>query len=419
MNERIAIHATHRHPRLRYIARVLSQWWSVKVVLHTKESPECPVISYGIKSKGVYIEPHPFMSGKGPPNMARLRPDTAFSDFDPLSAIFWHLSRYEEYQPYTPDMHGRFSASSSLAWQLDLLDQPVAVLWADRLYNRLREKYPRLPALDRPFEYIPTYDVDMAWAFRARGWRGLARSGADLLQGKLKRLQARFASWLDRSKDPFYTFHQLREWHSTLNLKPHYFFLLAENRSQYDSNASPTFAPLQELIRYLDGLPQHSIGIHPSYFSMMDEGLAIKETEVLKQIIGRTPTGSRQHFLRLRLPDTYRALIRAGLRADYSMGYADAHGWRAGAHLPFPWYDLEREEATYFQIHPFPFMDVTLKNYQGLSPGEALQTMMFYRRQVEKLGGPLYSLWHNSSFSSVHGWEAYSAIYKRFLFNEE
>ncbi|MEM8584396.1 MAG: hypothetical protein AAGF87_09020, partial [Bacteroidota bacterium] len=149
--------------------------------------------------------------------------------------------------------------------------------------------------------------------------------------------------------------------------------------------------------------------------SMKNEQLITKEVQTFKSIIEQGPFSSRQHYLRLSLPETYRALIRAGLRSDYSMGYADMPGWRAGTHLPFPWYDLEKEKSTHLQIYPFAFMDVTLKNYQHLSASDALQKMMFYRNQVDSLGGPLYSLWHNSSFSEAHGWSGYGEIYERYL----
>ncbi|MEM6396467.1 MAG: polysaccharide deacetylase family protein [Bacteroidota bacterium] len=415
MNDHIAIRATHRHPRLQYIARVLSQWWPVKVILQTKGTSYGPCIEYGTGGSGVYISPHDFLAGRGPLEMTALFPDTPFDQFDPLSGIFWHLSRFEEYQPFDADRHGRFPATASLSYKMGLINQPIAVIWADRLYDSIRKQYPRLPEMSRPFELRPTYDVDMVWAFHGRKWRGLARAGLDMIQGQIKMTRTRLASWRNRENDPFYTFSLLTKWHQELNLEPHYFFLLSDFRSRFDPNVSPNNPKLQALIRELAAQPNHSIGIHPSYHSLERPELVSSETKTLSHILGRTPTGSRQHFLRLRFPDTYRALIKAGLRADYSMGYADAPGWRAGTHLPYPWYDLEREEATRFQIHPFAFMDVTLKNYQKLSPQDASKVMHFYRDQIQALGGPLYSLWHNSSFSEAHGWQGYGEVYEDYL----
>lgn len=419
MNDRIAIRATHRHPRLQYIARVLSQWWPVKVIVDTKRTFEGPAIDYGLEGSGIYITPHLFLAGKDAPDMEKLQPNTPLTHFDPLSAIFWHLSRYEEYQAFEADAHGRFPATASLAHRMGTLSQPVAVIWADRLYQLLRDKFPSLPAIERPFELKPTYDVDMVWAFRGRGWRGMGSALLDVIRGDYKRSKARLASWQNYQTDPFFTFDQLTAWHQELALEPHYFFLLSDFRSRFDPNVKPSHPELQALIRKLATQPGHQVGIHPSYYSLEQPERVSAETETLRRILGQTPAGSRQHFLRWRLPQTYRALIRAGLRADYSMGYADAPGWRAATHLPYPWYDLEREEATRFQIYPFAFMDVTLKNYQKLSAQEAGKVMQFYQDQVRSLGGPLYSLWHNSSFSKVHGWGEYGEIYKKHIFSCE
>jgi hypothetical protein len=104
------------------------------------------------------------------------------------------------------------------------------------------------------------------------------------------------------------------------------------------------------------------------------------------------------------MPETFRQLRLAGITHDYSMGYADAVGWRAGTNFAFPWYDLEREEATSLTIHPFAAMDVTLKNYLHLDPAEAEQTVLTLANGLQPFGGPFMLLWHNTSFAGIYGW---------------
>ena len=154
------------------------------------------------------------------------------------------------------------------------------------------------------------------------------------------------------------------------------------------------------------------VGIHPSYRSSDREELFSVEKARLEEIIGGAVTRSRQHYLRFRLPETYRALIQAGLSSDASMGYGDAVGWRAGTNLPFPWYDLEREASTRLTVLPFAAMDVTLRNYLGLSARASAERVRALAERVLPYGGPFCLLWHNSSFAAEYGWAGWWDMYR-------
>ena len=89
--------------------------------------------------------------------------------FDIFSALFYLLSRYEEYLPFTPDEHGRFEASQSLAWRQGFLQQPVVDQWVKRFGELLTEHFPDLPIRKQEFRCLSTIDVDAPWAFRHKG----------------------------------------------------------------------------------------------------------------------------------------------------------------------------------------------------------------------------------------------------------
>ena len=124
---------------------------------------------------------------------------------------------------------------------------------------------------------------------------------------------------------------------------------------------------------------------------------------------------SRQHFLKLHLPTTYRRLLEQNITADYSMGYAGAVGFRAGTSRPFYWYDLEKERSTNLCIHPFQVMDVTLKEYLLLSPEQAKIKISELVQAIQATDGVFCSLWHNSSFSFIENWEGWAAVYEHLL----
>ena len=80
--------------------------------------------------------------------------------------------------------------------------------------------------------------------------------------------------------------------------------------------------------------------MHPSYFSLKDAAILKKEKLRLENIINTPVTFSRQHYLRLSIPETYQNLIDLDIEEDYTMGYAKTVGFRASTCTPFYFYDL-------------------------------------------------------------------------------
>ena len=156
-------------------------------------------------------------------------------------------------------------------------------------------------------------------------------------------------------------------------------------------------------------------GLHPSYAASRDPELVGIEKARLEDCLKRPINRSRQHYLRLRIPETYRNLLRHGIRADYTMGYGDGVGWRAGTNQPFPWYDLEKEKETRLRVHPFAAMDVTLRNYLGFTAEEAERAVLSIYTAALPYGGPFMLLWHNSSFAPDYGWEDWKDMYVRLV----
>ncbi|MBE0653789.1 MAG: hypothetical protein IH594_08320, partial [Bacteroidales bacterium] len=85
--------------------------------------------------------------------------------FDPFSAIFYLISRYEEYQPSLKDQYGRFKSSESIAGKNGFLHLPVVNIWIRQLVHRLAEFFPSLSIPEPETAFIPTIDIDNPWAF--------------------------------------------------------------------------------------------------------------------------------------------------------------------------------------------------------------------------------------------------------------
>lgn len=335
-------------------------------------------------------------------------PYSVFS-FDILGCIFFQLSRYEEYLPYTPDNHGRFPASESWAYQNNCLQKPVVDLLVKELKRCLKIHYPSIIFKAQSFQFLPTYDIDMAWAYRHKGWkRKIGGYASDILKGQFTSLKNRVKTNLALQNDPFQTFDWLDELGQKFKLQPIYFFLLGDY-GKYDKNNKLEAAAFQDLIKAIAN--RHKTGIHPSYQSTNKPAIINQEKQRLATITQQTVRRSRQHYLKVHLPTTYQQLIDAGITEDYSMGYAMDIGFRAGTSLAFYWYDLSKETATELKIFPFQIMEVTLKEYLKLSPDAAKAKITALINTIKAVDGTFCSLWHNSSFSELEGWNEWEEVY--------
>ncbi len=363
----------------------------------------------GIRELELQVEDH-----AGRPMFFRQQADDADIPFDLPALIFYLLSRYEEYPDRSLDQHGRFPAQASLAWKEGFLDRPLVDEWIWFLADKLHKKFPELRFRKPAFKVLCTYDIDLAWAYRYRPWwQQLMGAGKALATGQWKNLTQRFRVKFGLEEDPFQTFAYLDKLKERFNFPAHYFFLLPLHLKGPDRTLSSGHPRLQALIRNIS--ERYPVGIHPSYYSLDDPARIGSEIQTLLEITGKPVESSRQHYLRLNLPDTYRHLNDAGIKLDFTMGYAAEPGFRAGTSRPFPWYDLEREEPTGLWIHPFQVMDGTLKNYLQLKPEEALPRIKPLIDRTRATGGIFTTLWHNSSFGHTQGWEGWKETYEAIL----
>jgi len=214
-------------------------------------------------------------------------------------------------------------------------------------------------------------------------------------------------------KDPYDSYQWMNDLHQKFNLRPRYFFLVPDKTAKYDRNILPGQEGLQQLIRQHE--ENYSIGIHPSWQSGDDVSLIKKEIETIEQITGKKITSSRQHFIRFTLPGTFRYLINAGIKEDFSMGYGDSNGFRASVASSFYWYDLEKEETTGLLLYPFCFMDAISFFEQKFSPQQALEEMQQYYKKVKSVNGLFIPIWHNNFLGTDKLFAGWREVYEKFI----
>jgi hypothetical protein len=330
--------------------------------------------------------------------------------FDPFAAAFYLVSRYEEYLPHIRDSHDRFDAKESIAWKHKFLTKPVVNIWALLVKEKLMNRFPELIFPERQYEYISTIDIDNAYAYREKGFmRTLGGYLKDLSALDFGNVKSRTRVLLGLQKDPYDTYDFQFSLQKKYKLKTIYFFLVGDYGIN-DKNLPIESRKFQSLIKTVGDYAE--VGVHPSYGSNADPERLKKEVSRLANVLHREVTASRQHFLKLSFPDTYRNLIDLDITDDHTMGFANEIGFRAGICSSFNFYDLDLEIETKLRIHPFAVMDATLKYYMKVAPEDALETMRPLLEEVKKVKGTFISLWHNETLCDEKQWAGWLKVYE-------
>ena len=333
--------------------------------------------------------------------------------FDIFAASFYLISRYEEYLPHVQDIHERFPVEESIAFKNNFLEKPLVDIWAYKFLEQLKVKFPTYNYKKREFKLISTIDVDTAFAYKHKGVvRSLGGYLLDIFGFKFVNLWHRLSAHLNFRKDPYDTFSKLLKFKKDHNVTTLFFFLIGDYTT-FDKNISFNNSKFKSLIKSVADYAK--IGLHPSYFSFKNIEKLKKEKSRLENITNTSIVFSRQHYLRLSIPETYQNLIDLDIQEDYTMGYAKRIGFRASTCTPFYFYDLDFEIKTPLKIIPFAFMDVTLKDYMELSNKESLEEILKLKEEVQKVNGTFVSLFHNETLSENERWQGWSSIYKQML----
>lgn len=330
--------------------------------------------------------------------------------FDPFGVSFYLISRYEEYLPHIKDQHERFPASESLAYMNGFLDEPLVNQYVEVIAKKINEKYPELVFPTRKFTFISTIDIDNAYAYKHKGF---IRTIGGMLKGiKDGGLSQRLKVLFGQLDDPYDTFAYQKHVHQQYNCSPIYFFLLGDYGIN-DKNVPVKNSVFQSLIKSISD--HYEVGIHPSYASNNSRQQLQKEVNRLSDLTHRNVARSRQHFLKLSLPDTYRNLLDLDILEDHTMGYAEQPGFRASICTPFYFYDLDAETTTKLKVIPFAVMEATFKYYLELSPEKSWEQILALMQKVKNVKGTFVSVWHNESMSEQGEWIGWRWLYEQLL----
>ncbi|MCL5129086.1 polysaccharide deacetylase family protein [Algibacter sp. L4_22] len=337
--------------------------------------------------------------------------DKSAIPFDVFAASFYLLSRYEEYLPHVKDEFGRFTASESLGFKHKFLHQPVVDIWAYKFKEALENQFPDFEFPVKAYRIKPVIDVPNPYCYKLSGiMRTFGGTIKDVLKLRLKSLYMRFMVLMNFKHDPFDTFKYFINKQKQSKFKFVFFFLLGEY-STYDKGANPNNKAFISLIKHIGDYSD--VGLKISFLAIDDADILKKEKIKIEEIINRPLRASRQSFSKLNLPETYRNLIELNIKEDYTMGYINEIGFRAGSCTPFLFYDLDHEVQTPLKICPYHVMDFALlKNKSLLDKKRVLNNMI---NEVKRVNGEFVPVFHNYTLGDLAIWNGFKELFNVIL----
>ena len=327
---------------------------------------------------------------------------------DLIASIFFFLTRYEELLVESRDHRGRFSAQDSFAFQQNILEIPSVDLSMNIIKEEIEALFPNLKTQEKwngkSFTVVLTHDIDLFSPPLSYRLKNILNHAA---RCDIKNVIAHISSLMKSHKNTLPSgLEYLLQYEKEHHLPSSYYFI-AEKTHALDGNYS-----IEESLvkRYIETLTQEKkeIGVHPGIETWKSANMIVHAKKRLESATGKEIAGSRQHYLRLSVSETFRALEKAGMRYDTTLGFHDAIGFRAGTCFPFRPFDVEKRREMNLWELPLLLMDVTLLNYMRLRKEDAAKRIYNLIDRVKQVGGVFVTLWHGLTFEMDNNHETRS-----------
>ena len=251
----------------------------------------------------------------------------------------------------------------------------------------------------------------MAYYFRKKGLlRTIGGTFTDIGRFRFRQLYQRYLVLMGFKRDPYDTFKWIIAKQKQCNFKFTVLFLIGDY-STYDKSISTNKKEFVSLIKSVADYCY--VGIKASFFALEDISILKKEKLKMEAIINSDLHAVRHSFSKLNLPQSYRNLIELEINQDFTMGYIDTLGFRAGTCTPFQFYDLDNEVQTPLQINPYHCLDYGLLKYASqLDKQEHLQKLI---DEVKAVNGTFTPVFHNYTFSNQERWKGFRSLFNIIL----
>jgi hypothetical protein len=334
---------------------------------------------------------------------------------DIVASAFFFLSCWQEITSTERDQHDRFPVSASLQHQRGLLHTPIVNQYAQLIRAELERlvggPMPQIPRFrGKDFAICMTHDVDYIrkWTlgiiYRELVQYLLLGKGGKELGNRLKRARAFFQT-ISARDDPYrLSLEKILTVEKDAGIHATY-YLKTGATSRHDVSYRINDGYGRNLVTSLE-TAGHEIGLHPSYNSFTSSKKMGAEKENLNHVVRAKAKGVRQHFLRFKIPETWRVQAVLGFEHDATLGFPGHEGFRAAICHPFRSYDSEKDEVIGIWEVPLLAMDGTFQSYRNKSAEESLEIIKELILTVKKYHGVGVLLFHNTCYDQLDfpGW---------------
>ncbi len=313
--------------------------------------------------------------------------------------IFFLLSRWEEKVIQERDELGRPKEESLFVVKLHLNERPLVDEYITAIASLIQKSGYEKFNVKKHYQVIPSHDVDFVkkWRNTFHAWKEIG--GDTFKRRNITRALYNFTLWsaskLKLLDEPNNTIDELIQ-KSLINNRKAVFFFMSGGETQWD-NYLPEDAEI--IKRWADKIvaSKFSLGIHPSIEAAKNADLLKEELTNYKQLVQYQICCSRQHYLKMLIPETWNMLDDNNLGWDSSCGFSHHVGFRCGTSYPFRVFDIDSRKILKLREKPLILMDTAIVEHMKLTEKDAIDRVRVLKRTIKTYGGEFVFLLHNSS----------------------
>ncbi|NQV53851.1 MAG: hypothetical protein HQ500_11750 [Flavobacteriales bacterium] len=340
---------------------------------------------------------------QGPPfvNILDQHPEVRRKDgsIDHLSTLMYMVNYLQEYGRVEQDDIGRFPFYASYQKRFDVVSKALVLYH----FKKFLAQYELGKWIDQPSRLFVSHDNDGLFrSFKQDGKFALSKGRLDWL------LRIVFSEAIRKPR--WFNMDRIMDINDEYDLKSTFFWLVEqgdvelESRRLRNSDYAIDDPRIQRQMKKIEarGFEQ---GLHKSISSYgFDEEIAL---------LPFACQANRNHFLRLQIPEHFQEMEDAGLKLDFSLGFAEEFGLRNNYALPYQPYDLNHGQASSVLYVPLMIMDTTNWTYKQHSIEEFRIKALSLIEEHEQ-NAVISILWHNKYFTDMK-FEGYLQVYRSIL----
>lgn len=254
------------------------------------------------------------------------------------------------------------------------------------------------------FTICLTHDVDRVY----KSYQYLTQ---DIFKMKIHKLNTLFLK-----ENPYWCFDRIMNLEEKYSVRSTFFFLEETMKANmfFPKTWKLSFGRYSfndhNIIKIINTLNNQGweIGLHGSYNSYMNKELLKKEKLHLEEVIGKSIDGIRQHYLNLKIPETWEIQKEVGFKYDASFGKKRGIGNIEGFDKPF------KDKDSGIFVIPLTIMEFNLIREAGNNINNAKEIVNKYINSAIKNNSVLTILWHQRFFNEKE-FPGYSHLYEHII----